>query len=80
MCIVQTPVTEWLIKKDENMYKNIEDADSHEWIVIDLDSRERLYKVQEADDETGEYTIFENKSLIKKQGNIRFIHKSWSET
>ena len=60
------------------MYKHVEDLDSREWEVIDLDTKEVLIGVQWADDSKGDYKINYYKKGCKplskiKKGNILII-------
>jgi len=70
------------------MYKHVNDLDSQDWEVIDLNKNKKIQYCQCADDETGEYCvlitdkngdfIYDNLGKLKiklKKGNIKIIKK-----
>lgn len=67
------------------MYKSVDSKDRKDWIVVDLDKKVVIKKVQWADDEKGEYEILINSKYADtdvdykeiKKGNIKLIKIDW---
>lgn len=72
------------------MFKSVEDKDSDQWEVLDLDTKKYIRGVQWANDDTGEYEVVksnkdgtgiicdkETNEVIKeiKKGNIKLVRK-----
>ena len=61
------------------MKVSVNDPDYHKYVVIDMDTGYQIPFVQEADDETGEFTMVLPK--IDKDGNFDWIRRrnEWGE-
>jgi hypothetical protein len=71
------------------MYIKVEDPEAHKYDVIDLNTGHKIPCVQEANDETGEFTVLlrdedggllydtkiEDYILFKFKGNIKLVKK-----
>jgi hypothetical protein len=72
------------------MHLKVEDNESYKYDVIDVNTGKKIPRVQEADDETGEFTLFlidsnTNELIIDKEkdevvlfkfkGNIKLVKK-----
>jgi hypothetical protein len=72
------------MERTNKMYLNVKDSESYKYDVIDLNNGERIPMVQEANDETGEFSCYlynfgdgflvkdnnDNPIIFKFKGNI----------